>query len=332
MARRFRYESVPGLFVQSEPSSSPDPHPPAFGLKAHASATYWADFQARIKRLQGSALPSTRYVVCWLARHGQGWRKLLGYRDSPELLLKFMAFWTDNVAVDKYGPEEWEETYSKQNGDKDITWGPDAKLTPLGEAQAKGVNEVWKTELARPDDPVPIPTKLFSSPMSRALATTDITFRDVIPKADDTGDLVSRPLVLEACPPNLPLYPAYNTHRRGISYQNLREQLEPYTSEHRSSRTQIQSVYPAFEIEEGFTEEDGLWGEDFSERDTPFNNRIRATLDRIFGDILESTDTYVSITSHGGVAATILRFIGHRSYPLPAGGVIPVVIKATAQH
>ncbi|KAG8744557.1 hypothetical protein FRC12_014773, partial [Ceratobasidium sp. 428] len=176
MARRFRYESVPGLFVQSEPSSSPDPHPPAFGLKAHTSATYWADFQARIKRLQDSALPSTRYVVCWLARHGQGWH---------------------NVAVDKYGPEEWEETYSKQNGDKEITWGPDAKLTPLGEAQAKGVNEVWKTELARPDDPVPIPTKLFSSPMSRALATTDITFRDVIPKADSTGDLVSKPLVLE---------------------------------------------------------------------------------------------------------------------------------------
>jgi len=288
MARRFSYEAVPGFFVQSEASPTPDPHPPAFGLKEHTSATYWGDFQAQIKNLQSLAPSSTRYVVCWIARHGQGWH---------------------NVAVDKYGIDEWERRWSKKNGNGEITWGPDAKLTPLGEAQARGVNEVWKAELARLDDPIPIPTKLFSSPLARALATTDITFKDVIPKDNNTGDLVSRPRVLE----------------------NLREQLAPYTSEHRSSKTQIQNTYPAFEIEDGFTEEDKLWSPHFSESDTRFNIRMRATLDRIFGDLLESTDTFISITSHSGVAAAILRIVGHRSFPLPAGGVIPVVIKVTAQ-
>lgn len=36
----------------------------------------------------------------------------------------------------------------------------DAQLTPLGEAQAKAVNELWKEELARPDDPIPIVSAL----------------------------------------------------------------------------------------------------------------------------------------------------------------------------
>ncbi|QRV72817.1 phosphomutase PMU1 [Ceratobasidium sp. AG-Ba] len=131
----------------------------------------------------------------------------------------------------------------------------------------------------------------------------DITFKDVIPQ----GDNITKPRVLE----------------------NLREQLAPYTSEHRSTKAQIQATYPAFDIEEGFTEEDQLWGENFSELDPKFSTRIRSTLDKIFGTILESSDTYVSITCHSGVAAAILRIIGHRNFPLSAGGVIPVVIKVT---
>ncbi|QRV87688.1 hypothetical protein RhiJN_15706 [Ceratobasidium sp. AG-Ba] len=220
--RPFRYEALSGFFVQSDPFSQPNPHPPAFGLKARTSPVYWSDFQARIKRLQTSAPSGTRYVVCWIARHGEGWH---------------------NVAIQKFGLKKWDEWWGKQNGDGEITWGPDARLTPLGEAQAKEVNEMWKAELARPNDPIPI-----------------------------------------ASPPYLQLP---NTNR-GC---NLREQLAPYTSEHRSTKAQIQATYPAFDIEEGFTEEDQLWGENFSELDSNFNRRIRSTLDKIFGTILESSDT-----------------------------------------
>ncbi|CAE6452328.1 unnamed protein product [Rhizoctonia solani] len=283
LAQQVHYDTVSGFFIQSDGSTTPQAHPPAFGLKSRASSTYWGDFEASIKSLQRSAPKGVRYVVCWLARHGQGWH---------------------NVCVDKYGPVEWENHWSKLNGNNEMTWGPDAKLTPLGETQAKEVNALWKQELSRPDDPIPLPTKLFSSPLARALATLDLTFKDILPGDENTKE---KPLVLE----------------------DLRESLAPYTSDHRSSKTEIQETYPSFRFEVTFTDKDELWGESVSESSGRFRSRMKATLDHIFQDLLEETDTFISITAHSGVAATILQLIGHPSYPLPSGGVIPIVIKAT---
>lgn len=65
--------------------------------------------------------------------------------------------------------------WSKLNGDGNITWGPDALLTPLGETQAAGARTAWKKELA---DGVPLPTKFLSSPLRRALDTWKITFAE----------------------------------------------------------------------------------------------------------------------------------------------------------
>ncbi|KAB5588328.1 phosphomutase PMU1 [Ceratobasidium theobromae] len=289
LVSRIRYESVPGFFIQSDPSTVPSPHPPAFGLKACTSLTYWKDFEDRIGQLQQSAPRGTRYVVCWLGRHGQGWH---------------------NVAVDKHGPKAWDEYWSKQNGDNEITWGPDARLTPLGESQAKAVNDLWKLELSRPDDPVPLPTKMFTSPLARALATAGITFKDIaiLPRDKDMSH-VTNPLVME----------------------KLRESLAPYTSDKRSTKTEIQNLYPAFQIEDEFSEVDELWSETVSESGSHFNARVRAVLGNIMGNIVTKSDTFISITTHSGVAAEILRIINHRSYPLPAGGVIPVVIKVITQ-
>ncbi|CAE6520537.1 unnamed protein product [Rhizoctonia solani] len=250
-AQRIRYETVTGFFIQSDGPATPQAHPPAFGLASRTSSTYWKEFEASIKSLQQSAPKGVRYVVCWLARHGQGWH---------------------NVCVDKYGIDEWETHWSKLNGNRDMTWGPDAKLTPLGETQAKEVNALWKEELSRPGDPVPLPTKLFSSPLARALATLDLTFKDILPNGEDIDD-PRKPLVLE----------------------------------------------------------DELWSETVSESDREFGSRMKATLDHIFKDLLEETDTFISITAHSGVAAAILRLVGHPSYPLPGGGVVPVVIRATFQ-
>lgn len=84
--------------------------------------------------------------------------------------------------MNKYGGSEWNDKYSKDFGDGEITWGrkwflapffglqyyrgyfkltpillaADAKLTPLGEKQAEEVHALWKTELDRLDDPIPI--------------------------------------------------------------------------------------------------------------------------------------------------------------------------------
>ncbi|KAJ1307932.1 hypothetical protein OPQ81_002009 [Rhizoctonia solani] len=70
------YEAVSGLFIQSDPLTTPQAHPPAFGLKSRTSSTYWSDFVEHIKDLQQSTPEGVRYIVCWLARHGQGWHNL----------------------------------------------------------------------------------------------------------------------------------------------------------------------------------------------------------------------------------------------------------------
>lgn len=52
-------------------------------------------------------------------------------------------------------------------------WGPDAQLTPLGENQARRVHRAWKREtLAN----APLPPVLYSSPLSRAASTCEITY------------------------------------------------------------------------------------------------------------------------------------------------------------
>ncbi|KAF8323498.1 uncharacterized protein EI90DRAFT_2384115 [Cantharellus anzutake] len=54
--------------------------------------------------------------LIFAARHGQGWH---------------------NVAEAKYGTKAWNEYWSKLNTDGEIIWGPDPKLTPLGEREAQ---------------------------------------------------------------------------------------------------------------------------------------------------------------------------------------------------
>jgi len=52
--------------------------------------------------------------------------------------------------------------------------------------------------------------------------------------------------------------------------------------------------------------------------------RIATALREIFE---QDDSTYVSITSHGGGIASILRVIGHREFSLATGAMIPVVVK-----
>lgn len=63
--------------------------------------------------------------------------------------------------------------WSKLDGDGNITWGPDALLTPTGEAQAADARTAWKQELTHG---APLPTVFLSSPLRRALDTWKITF------------------------------------------------------------------------------------------------------------------------------------------------------------
>ncbi|KAJ1308980.1 hypothetical protein OPQ81_004662 [Rhizoctonia solani] len=284
-ARRFQYEAVPSFFVQSEaPATLNFPRRPlAFGLKEHASSTRWRDLKDRINLLQQSAPEGTRYIICWLARHGQAWHNM-------------------NATIHQADPGifGWD------------TLKADPPLTPLGESQAKELNDLWKAELQRGHggDPVPLPTKLFCSPLSRALATMEITFEGVLLDKSNIRAPGGRPLVLEG----------------------LREVISPFTHDKRSSKTEILQLFPGVQTEDSFTEEDELWDPTVSESDSELKKRVKSTLDHIFGEYLGSTDTSISITTHSGVAMMILRIVGHRILPLRLGGVIPLVIKVTEDH
>ncbi|QRW11551.1 histidine phosphatase family containing protein [Ceratobasidium sp. AG-Ba] len=284
--KTFSFEVVRGFFLQTDDLADPaviGANPPAFGLKQTSSPTYWSDFKSSIAKLQSEAPKGVRYGVCWFGRHGQGWH---------------------NVAESLYGTKAWDEHWSLLNGDGKIVWGPDPELTDLGREQARAAHKGWVDELAK-DDPVPLPTRLFSSPLSRAASTCDITFRRVLYGIEGKSDIV-KPLVLE----------------------NLREDIGEHTCDKRATKTEIQKAFPDFAIEPGFTEQDELWSER-RETHEQITTRLRSVLDRIFAELLPANETYFSITAHGGAIGAALGVLGHKPYALPTGGVIPVVIKAT---
>ncbi|KAG8697353.1 hypothetical protein FRC08_006581 [Ceratobasidium sp. 394] len=289
LGETFSYEVVPGYFIQTDDSSDPatvGPNPPAFGLKANTSTTYWSDFTNSIAKLQKEAPRGVKYAVCWFGpvmdRGGTMYpSRFTGRKPGTTIGPCWMEMRTSHGVV------------------------ADPELTDLGKQQAQLAHDAWVTELAK-KDPVPLPTKLFLSPLSRAASTLEITFRGIL-LGDKGSHGTMKPLIME----------------------NLREDIGEHTCDKRRTRTYLQGAYPDFCIEAGFTEEDELWTADHRETDDEISARLKAALDTIFGRLLSEDDTFFSITAHGGAITAALRVLGHRPYALATGGVILVVIKAT---
>ncbi|KAJ7633576.1 phosphoglycerate mutase-like protein [Mycena polygramma] len=270
----FSYEALPGFFAQDDPLAHLDvigAVPDRFGLLNDSDAR-WAKLTAKLHELND--VGDASYKLFFLGRHGQGYH---------------------NVAEAKYGTQAWDDHWAKLNGDDELTWGPDPDLTALGKAQAVRVNSLWKAERATNID-IPLPEKHYCSPMTRALDTSMITFKDVSDR---------RPLVLENC----------------------REVYGVHTCDKRHPRTHIQAAFPQCDIEDGFTEDDELWAADSRETVDQVTARARTVLDRVFRD--DKDVVVISITAHGGIINGLLRAVGRPVYPLPTGGVLPIVVKAT---
>ena len=90
-----------------------------------------------------------------------------------------------------------------------FTLGPsaDPELTPLGENQAVAVHEAWKSELKFG---LPIPGRLYCSPLTRALRTCEITFDGILP--DD-----KHPIILEVNIHPSALFTIYHNHATELS-------------------------------------------------------------------------------------------------------------------
>ncbi|KXN88386.1 putative phosphomutase PMU1 [Leucoagaricus sp. SymC.cos] len=204
---------------------------------------------------------------------------------------------TDNVAEAKYGTRSWDEELSKRNGDSEITWGPDPELTEIGINQAIEAKHGWEAEL--PFE-IPLPERLYVSPLTRAMDTLRITFDGIA-----IGDI---------------------DHAREVMIlENCREENGVHTCDKRRTRSWIHNRFPSFRFEDGFEEEDVLWDAEVRETKEGVTERARKVLDHIFEQDVSST--YISVTAHGGIINGFLQAIGRPPFGLSTGGILPVVIR-----
>jgi broad specificity phosphatase PhoE len=189
--------------------------------------------------------------------------------------------------------------WSLLDGNATATWA-DADLTPAGIAQAQTAHDFWASRIAREE--MHTPDAYFVSPLTRALRTANITFSALdLPK----NAAAFRPLVMES----------------------LREGISLHTCDHRRSRSYISRLFPGWEIEEGFSEEDELWNRVTAETSAAQDVRSKGALDKMF-ERTDTKDLFVSVTAHSGEIASLLRVLGHRAFSLSTGAVIPVLVQA----
>ncbi|KAG2143629.1 histidine phosphatase superfamily [Suillus clintonianus] len=268
------YEAVKGFFVQESGALRGQGElPPRFGL-IDSSDDRWKTFRQEIDRLNTSSPANTQYKVIFVGRHGQGFH---------------------NVAEGKYGTEVRPTIYwAREYGDGELIWGPDPELTEVGKDQAKSAHDAWKQELKFD---IPLPGKLYSSPLTRAIHTHQITFDSIIPKS-----------------------------QRTMIVEDLREVNGVHTCDKRRTRTYIAKKFPDYDIEEGFVEEDIYWNSEKRETHGDIDIRMKRVLDMIFD---RDEEQFISFTGHGGIVGSVLRVTKHKLYVLPTGGVLPVIVKSS---
>lgn len=173
----------------------------------------------------------------------------------------------------------------------------DAALTPDGIAQAVKANNFWASEMET--EKIQPPKSYYVSPLTRCLQTANYTFGNLtLPK----------------------VYPFVPTVK-----EFFREGISTHTCDHRSNRTYISETFPTFNIDADLTEYDELWNGITAETSSAQDYRSKKVLDEVF-----STDPadVISITTHSGEGASLLRVLGHIQFSLVTGAIIPVLVRA----
>lgn len=258
---------------------------PHFGLRE----TYtWKSLLSNITGLNENETRKI-YRLIVVGRHGQGFH---------------------NVGESKHGRAEWNDKWSKLNGDTDLTWGPDANLTTLGKQQADDMHDRWKRESM---SGLSWPVSKYSSPLSRTLMTAQRSLN--ITDSDEV-------MVLE----------------------NLRETIGVHTCDKRSPQALIAQRFPFAHFESGFTGEDQLWKPDFRETDDMI--QARATL--AFGQIMQTecdlkysesrsihehldSSPVISVTTHSGFIRNLLEVLKHKPIEISTGGIVVLVVEAQCE-
>ncbi|KIW17800.1 hypothetical protein PV08_04995 [Exophiala spinifera] len=241
----------------------------------------WQRFAHKLKVMNQRAPKGVTYRLLYLGRHGQGYH---------------------NVGITFYGDAAWDQycyygTFDRDPNVPSITY-LDAHLTPLGIHQAKTVSTFWHNLISI--QKMPLPQTYYSSPLTRAMQTAQLTFSNL------------------SVPPTRTFRP--------VVKEFLREAYGIQSCDLRPTKSYIETNFPDFRIEDSFTENDELHSPTRRESLGRHDKRVRALLDDIFA---HDESTYISMTSHCGTIKAILRVVGHQSVSLPPGGIVPVLVQAS---
>lgn len=146
----------------------------SFGL-IDKSTNAWQNLTSYINNLNAQADSQTAYKLMWMARHGEGWHNyaptVLGDEafSCVSLLSSRSASRSDMNHIPKY--------WGTVNGNGNLTWGPDAALTPNGTAEGLANNAAWKQQIQAG---ITLPQSFYSSPMQRSMQTLNYTWSDIV--------------------------------------------------------------------------------------------------------------------------------------------------------
>ncbi|KAF2651523.1 phosphoglycerate mutase-like protein [Lophiostoma macrostomum CBS 122681] len=202
-----------------------------------------------------------------------------------------------NAAETYYGTPAWNCYWSERDGNNSVVWA-DAHLTQKGISQALAVNGFWKHLII--DELITPPESYYTSPLYRCLSTANLTFSGL--------DL----------PRKHPFVPTIK--------ELFREGISAHTCDRRSNKTYIHASFPTYRFEKAFPEYDPYWTPLHAETSTDQDIRSKKVLDDVFSN---DDSTYISVTSHSGEIASLLRVLGHRVFALGTGAALPVLVKAT---
>ncbi|KAF3913439.1 hypothetical protein ABW21_db0208143 [Orbilia brochopaga] len=283
------FETVPGFFLQDDPSTDPSTFDYAatnFGLIDRTYATdnnddtlkltQWQRFNRYIDNLNHNSGRNVEYRLLFLGRHSEG------YHNAEESYV---------------GTPSWNCYWAELYGNETAVW-EDASLTAYGKSQAARAHDFWRDRIET--QKIKLPDTYYVSPLARCLETANITYSG---------------LKLKSRHPFIPTVKEW-----------LRESISIHTCDRRSSRSWIAANYPDFQIEPSFSEEDQQWNGITSETTSAQAYRMKVVLSDIFDN---DHSTIISITAHSGAIRSILSVLGHIPFSLVTGAIIPTLIKVT---